>query len=229
MHGRHPGSSIASAGILSHEGLPWNPACRDHSGSTSFRDNSCFPMHFGLVQGSPTSRTYGFPLPDRGRGQASRERRVSGGYDGRQTIKTPCRDHSGSCILALMWKSPIAGESFHGEFVESLTVDPSKVQCERKSRGIATIKRPWLRPAGRARLLHAKAALTTFAPLHRWGVGSPGIYSSLIKRSTSPTSRGESTRYSAPVGSRAGPTYTLIPPALWTEEKPGSSPRSSPK
>ena len=64
-----------------------NPA-----GSFSFRDNSYFPMHFGLVQwqsniktvwipasaGKTGERRDGFPLP--------RERRVSGGMDSRSPI-----------------------------------------------------------------------------------------------------------------------------------------------
>ena len=53
----------------------------------SFGDDSCFPVHFGFVQwqsniknawipvftGMTGERRDGFPLPDRGRGQASRE------------------------------------------------------------------------------------------------------------------------------------------------------------
>ncbi len=72
----------------------WSPEgsrarCREFrtGGPFSFRDDSCFPMHFGFVQwqsniknvwipafaGKTGERRDGFPLPDRGRGQASRE------------------------------------------------------------------------------------------------------------------------------------------------------------
>ena len=72
----------------------WSPEgsrarCREFrtGGPFSFRDGSCFPMHFGFVQwqsniknvwipafaGKTGERRDGFPLPDRGRGQALRE------------------------------------------------------------------------------------------------------------------------------------------------------------
>ena len=148
--------------------------------SFSFRDDSCFPMHFGLVQWQSNIKNVwipafagmtgewrdGFPLSNQGRGQASRERRVSGGYNGRHTIKTPWTRLTGcfsfrddSCFPMhfglVRWQSNIktvwipASAGMTGEWRDGFPLsNQGRGQASRERRvsggyGRQTIKTPW--------------------------------------------------------------------------------------